>query len=189
MARTIIQYKGQEISEANPLPVAGSGGEIVSKSVELTRPADTTAYAALDAVSNSTSSPVVLTFENIARKVGGSGYITKAQLATNQKTNTARFRLHLFSAAPTAINDNSPYLTLYANIASRVGVIDFPACATEDPTNSTQATSQAMAGQANLPLPFVCGADANLYGLLETLDVFTPASGQQITIKLTADQN
>lgn len=161
---------------------------LVSVSQEKTRPGDTTAYAALDVVADSTSSPTVFTFTGAARVVGGAGYITKAQLATDQKTNVARFRLHLFNAAPTAINDNSPFLTLYANKASYVGYIDFPAATTEDATNSTQAIAQAVSGSATLPLPFVAGADANLYGILETLDVFTPANGQKVNVKLVTDQ-
>lgn len=166
-----------------------ASGQLVSVMAAFARPSDTNAYIALDAVSNSTSAPAVITLPNMARVSGGSGYIVKAQLATDQKTNTARFRLHLFNAAPTVINDNSPYLSLYANVSSRVGMIDFPACSTEDPTNSTQAFSFAVIGSANLPLSFVCNTDANLYGILETLDAFTPASAQQITIKLGVDQN
>lgn len=237
---------------------------LVSASVENTRPANTTAYTALDAVGTdiaisdaTTASPIVVTsaahgladgdpvtiasvggntnangnfyakvtgysattfalysdaalvtpvagnsaytsggalykllkFSSLARIIGGSGYITKALLATDQKTNTARFRLHLFNAPPTIIADNSPYLSLYANVASRVGVIDFPALVTEDATNSTQATGVLIPGSGNLPLAFITAADKNLYGLLETLDAFTPASGQKITVKLFADQN
>jgi hypothetical protein len=164
-------------------------GSPASLSSEYTRPNDSNPYIALDVFADSTSAPTVITFTGAARKTAGSGYITKAQLQTDQKTNTARFRLHLFNAAPTAINDNSPMLTLYANKASYVGTIDFPACATEDSTNSTQATSQAVPGSGNLPLAYLTNADANLYGILETLDAFTPAAQQKVNIKLFFDQN
>lgn len=168
------------------MPVAQNTRGLVTVSVEVTRPADTTAYAAKDAVDASTSAPAGFVFAGMAGFAGGTGYLVKTVLATDQKTNVARFRLHLFNAAPTYINDNSPYLLLYANLASRVGTIDFDAAATEDATNSTAAISQKV---GNL-LPFVCAAaDANLYGILETLDAFTPASGQKFTVKLTADQN
>jgi hypothetical protein len=167
--------------------VGGNGSYV---GVEFTRPADTTAYAALDAVSDSTSAPTVLTFANLARVNGGSGYITKARLFTDQKTNVARFRLHLFHTAPTAINDNSPYTLLYANRANRIGHIDFPACATEDPTNSTAASARVVPDGVSLPLAFKCADGAKtIYGLLETLDAFTPASGQKFWIELTADNN
>lgn len=160
-------------------------GALTTVSVEVTRPANAAPYAAKDVIDVSTSAPAGFVFQNLARYAGGSGYIVKAQVLTDQKTNTARYRLHLFNAAPTYINDNDPYLALYANAASRVGTIDFDAAATEDATNSTAAISQ----NTSVRLPFVCNADAHLYGILETLDIFTPASGQKVTVKLTADQN
>jgi len=165
------------------------GGNLRSASHEYTRPANTTAYAAKDVIADSTASPVVMTFSNIARVAGGGGYITKARLLTDQKTNTARFRLHLYHTAPTAINDNDPMLLLYANKADRIGFIDFPACSTEDATNSTAANAFATPNVSgcNLPLEFTSSGGRNLYGILETLDAFTPASGQKVYVELSAD--
>jgi hypothetical protein len=167
--------------------VNATGSSENNIAVELTRPADTTAYAALDAISDSTSAPtVVYTFTNLSRANGKGGYIVKAQIATDQKTCTARFRLHLFDTAPTAINDNSSYLSLYANKAIRLGTIDFAATATEDPTNSTQAIAQSV----DIRLKYLpTGSSRTIYGLLETLDAFTPASGQKFYIKLSVDNN
>ena len=42
------------VSSSNPLPV---GGKSVQKSASFARPADTTAYAANDAIADSTSAP------------------------------------------------------------------------------------------------------------------------------------
>lgn len=107
------------------------GGNMGKAAATLTRPADTTAYTAKDAVADSTSAPTVLTFSNLARVNAGSGYIVKARLMTNQSTNTARFRLHLFDTSPTAINDNAAYTLLWANRATRIGYIDLTACQTD----------------------------------------------------------
>lgn len=161
------------------------GGYMAPVAATLTRPADTTAYAAKDAVANSTSAPTVLTFSKIARLPGSSMYIVKWRLFTNQSTNTARFRLHLYHTSPTAINDNAAFTLLWANRANRTGYLDFPACQTEG-TGSDAANSQVKDERLS-----VCCAvgDRNLYGLLETLDAFTPASGQIFYIELTADQN
>ncbi len=168
--------------------------KIISVQVTLTRPADTTAYAALDAISDSTSAPtVVFTFTNLIRLPGGSGYITKARLRSNNKLNTGlQFKLHLFSSAPTAINDNSPYLLLDANAAISLGTINFPATWTEDTTNSTGVASVGVIGDgsSNIPLPIVAGSASRIiYGLLETLTAFTPISGQTFFIELTLDSN
>ena len=161
----------------------GTNGVIVG--VELTRPADAIAYAINDAVTDSTSAPTNLTFANLARANGQSGYIVKARIMTDQKDNVAAFRLHLFHTAPTAINDNAAYGVLYANKSKAVGYIDFPAMTTEDATASDVAFA-LWTGQ----LHFVCAAASRaLYGILEAKTVFTPASGQKFYIELSSDNN
>ena len=174
------------------LTAAGSvvGSNTVRVGVEFTRPANTDAYIAKDVVSNSTSAPTVLTFANFARVNGGSGIIVRARLMTDKKDVTATFRLHLFHTAPTAINDNSPYLLLYSNAANRIGMIDFPAMASEDPTNSTASatmrpSSDAVMGTPNLWFSSDPGS-RSIFGILETTAAFTPASGQKFYVELAA---
>lgn len=165
------------------------GGTLAFVAASFTRPANVTAYSANQTVSNSTSTPAVMTFTNLARVIGGSGYIVKARIITDQSTNVARFRLHLFHTAPTAINDGSAFTTLWANRATTVGVISFAAAGTEG-AGSDSAYALLTSGSGNLPIPYVCdAADRNLYGILETLDAFTPASGQNIQVELTVDNN
>jgi hypothetical protein len=167
-------------SDQVPIPVSGG---MIASSVSFARPANTTAYAALDTVSPAVTAN--LTFSNAARVNGGSGYITKARLMTNQSTNVARFRLHLFHTAPTAIADNAPYTLLFANTANRIGSIDFPACRTEG-TGSDASASLNIIDR----LPFVCAVGSrDIIGILETLDAFTPVSGQQFFVELTTDIN
>jgi hypothetical protein len=152
-------------------------------SASLTRPADTTAYTALDALSSSTSSPTLLTFTNIARINEGSGYLVKARLVTNQPTNAARFRLHLYNTAVTAINDNAPFTLLYANRATKIGTLDFDALGTEG-----SGSDCAEATNASARLKFVCAAASRtIYGILETRDGFTPTSGQLFFVELMAE--
>jgi hypothetical protein len=161
------------------------GGNTAVVQAEFTRPADTTAYTAKDAVANSTSAPMVLTFANLARVTGGSGYITKARLMTNQSTNATRFRLHLYHTAPTAINDNAAWTLLWANRANRVGFIDFDSLQTEG-----SGSDAANALNSTVRLAFKCAVGSRaLYGLLETLGAFTPASGQVFFLELSAENN
>lgn len=162
-------------------------GRTALAGVNFTRPADVSAYAALDVVSNSTSVGAVLTFTNLARTIGGSGYITKARIITNQSTNTARFRLHLFETSPDASssrNDNVPFTQLFANRALAIGVIDFPAMVTEG-----AGSDAARSMNADIRLGFSGSATANIFGILETLDAFTPANAQQFYVELIAEQN
>lgn len=152
------------------------------------RPADTTAYAALDVVSNSTSSPIILSWAAINRVSGASGYFVKARIVTDQVACVARFKLHLFSATLTPLNDNAPYTLLYANNAIKIGALTFPAMATEG-SGSTGAAAQLSPGDyGGLPMAATPAAQT-IYGMLETLDAFTPASGQGFFIELTMDSN
>ena len=157
----------------------GGNGAVVAAT--FTRPANVTAYASKDTVSDSTGSPTVLTFTNVARVNAGTGYIVKARIMTDQSTNVARYRLHLFSVAPTAINDNAAWTLLWANKEERIGHIDFDGCQTEG-----TGSDCANAVNATVRLHFVA-ATRTLYGLLESLDAFTPASGQNYYIELSAE--
>lgn len=172
----------------NSLGKVGSNTSVVG--VGLTRPSNTDAYAAKDVISNSTSAPTVLTFADFARVNQGSGIIVRARIMTDKKDVVPQLRLHLFHTAPTAINDNSPYLLLYANAANRIGQIDFPAMSSEDPTNSTASatmrpSSDGGFGPPNLWYQAASGS-RDIYGVLETLSAFTPASGQKFFIQLAA---
>lgn len=173
---------GLKVAQASGLPAGGS----TVASVEITRPGDTNAYTAKDVYDASTSAPTGFMFQNVVTKPGGSGVIVKALLATDQKTNTARWRLHLFNTAPTLIVDNGPYLATYASLGVYQGKIDFDAALTEDATNSTMAYSLV----AGYLLPVACAPSATgLVGILEILDGFTPASSQKVTIKLQTAVN
>lgn len=148
------------------------------------RPADTTAYAVNDAVSNSTSAPTILTFAGAGRVVGGSGEIIKAELCTDQAACVAAFRLHLFTTSVAAKNDNAAYDSLYTSRNSRVGYIDFPGVSQEG-TGSTSAFSLVTGS-----VPFVCdAASTTLYGLLQTKSALTPASAQNFNIRLLVRKN
>ena len=176
---TGISVGGTAVNSSNPLPV---GGKSVQKSASFTRPADTTAYAANDAVANSTSAPALLTFANCANANGGQGYIVKTRLLTNQKTCTARFRLSFYHTAPSPVNDNAPKPMLYANKDKLIGRIDLDPCNTED------ATSDAAFALSTALMPYVCAAaDTKIYCILTTLDAFTPASAQQFYLEITCE--
>jgi hypothetical protein len=101
----------------------------------------------------------------------------------------------LFHTAPTAINDNSPYLLLYTNRNKAIGAIDFLAASTEDPTNSTAAYTIRPSADGSSPPPNLWFkaptgiGGVNIYGILETLTVFTPDSAQTFYIELGIESN
>ena len=176
---TGISVGGSAVSSSNPMPV---GGKSVQKSASFTRPADTTAYAANDAIADSTSVPTLLSFANCANVNAGQGYIVKTRLMTNQKTCTARFRLSFYHTSPSPVNDNAPKPMLYANKDKLIGRIDLDPCNTED------ATSDAAFALSTALMPYVCAAaDTTIYCILTTLDAFTPASAQQFFLEITCE--
>lgn len=164
------------------------GGNLVSVSQEFTRPADTTAYAANDIVSNNATTTTLATLSGCARVAGDSGYIVGARLATDKKSITPRFRVHLFNVStPTVAADNAQHKSLYADLSKRVATFDLAAMATAADAASSDVSSTT---DWTLRIPFVCAsADTALYFFLETLDAFTPASGEKFTLQLLLDQN
>jgi hypothetical protein len=168
----------------SPIPVSGS---LIEVAASFTRPANTTAYTTRKAVSNSTTSPTVLTFANAARANGGSGYISAAFVQTSQTTMTGQLRLHLFKVAPTAINDGSAYTLLNTNNANRIGYIDFTSFVSGDTGSDTAQSAGAM--PAGGGLPYICdAAGTSIFGLFETTNGFTPANAQTFRVQLLFDR-
>ncbi len=165
------------------LHIGQMGGETIEAVALLTRPADTTAYAAFDFVNSSIGSPVPMEF-TVARVASGSGYITKARLLTDNTATAAQMRLWLFNASPLMAGDNVTFGLSWANRTNVVGFIDFPYLSSEG-GNSTAA--QAIT--TDVRLPFIADASMKLYGVLETRSAFTPSSGQSFHIGLGAEQN
>ena len=194
MAQRIVNGEQYEVflvagnDTGNPVPVSGTVTAVglqVLTTASFTRPSDTTAYAAQDVVSNSTSAPSVLTFSAAAQTSGGTGLILSARhLKSSATTTGATYRLHLYRVAPTAINDNSPFTLLFANRANRIGFIDF-----NHQTGGTGSdASNALTTFVNLP--FVCdAASANIFGILTVTSAYTPTSAEQHFIELHIARN
>ena len=172
-------------SDGSTTPNIVSSGRTVQVATTIIRPADTTPYSISDVVSNSTSAPTILTFTDLARITNGSGYITNARILINNVLNVGvSFRLHLYRSPVSMINDNAPFTLLYTNSASRLGSIDFSSTVTEG-----TGSDSVRASNTDIRLAYANTTNANIFGILETLTAFTPTSGQQFTVTLTAEQN
>lgn len=170
---------------ASEIHIGEIGGKTIPVRATFTRPGDANAYAPNDAVANSTSAPTALTFTGAARVSGGSGYVVSAEVTHEAASVTPRLRLHLFNASPTAFNDNAALALTYAIVgaASYLGYIDLEAMTSNGGTDFSKSQN------ITVRLPFKCNADANLYGLLQTLDAFTPGNAKGFTVKLMCEQN
>lgn len=188
---------GVKVGLVDAIPAGtASIGAVTSNSVvssaSFARPGDILSYTGGDTISNSTSSPTVLTFSNMARQNGGTGTLVRARLMTDLKTFAARCRLHIFHTAPTAVADNVEYGLLWTDVSKRVGYIDFPAFGTEGATNSTAASAMRPSGDGVYSSPDLwyktAANDTNLYGILTTLDGVAVANAQNFFIELGADR-
>lgn len=163
-----------------------SGALQVSKqiSASLTRPADTTAYAAGDAVTNSTTVPVAITFQNCARANAGSGRLIGATMvdSANQATKGI-FELWVFTALPTPDNDNAAFTPTDAECATLVGIIPLNATFVGDATAG--AGGNCVYEAAPSDFPFTCGVGVDdLYGLMVVRNAYTPVSAETFTFIL-----
>lgn len=157
------------------------GGNSAFLTVEKTRPNDATPYAVNDAINESASAGTVWTFTNALRKAGGGATIIYACLATDQVANVATYRMYFYGAAPTAINDNAELTLLYANLATYIGYIDFPALV-KDSAASTAAKFELSGALLHIPEGMAAGRD--IIGTLKTTAIFTPATNQKYRTSL-----
>lgn len=165
-------------------PVQDVNKKYLIKDLNLTRPANTSAYAAADLIGDKTSAPVLaaITASGMAQVSGNGGRIRGITAYTDQTTCVAHLRVHLFNnSAITLMNDNDPFTLLNANRPYQVAMITLPPLVTEG-TGSNLAYAQDL----TLDIPYLCNT-TNLYFMLETLDAFTPASGQNFYLKLLVE--
>lgn len=171
-------------------------GAVVGKNVTInasfTRPADTTTYAAGDAVTNSTSSPTVITFTNCARANAGGGFIVGADMIDSaNQTLKGQFELWLFDTTVTPDNDNAVFTPTDAELATLVAIIQFNAAFVGDATagaggNVLLAGTIAGAGSK----AFTCGASSrDLFGLVVVRNAYVPTSSEILTLRLHISQN
>ena len=148
-------------------------------STDITRPADTTAYAANDALANSTSSPTTggFTFTGAARKSGGSGIITDAVIVSSNPAGTPlQGEIWLFDSAVTAINDNAAFALSDSDAKLFVGKIAF--------TVAVDATNNSQAHVTGLNIMFTCVGSANLRYLVKVKNAYAPANAEVLTVRM-----
>lgn len=146
-------------------------------SATYTRPADANAYVANDVISNSTSSPSNLTFAT-SLTAGSSCVITSARIRidiTSVPSGMAGFRLALFGAAPTAINDNAAFDLINADKDKFLDYIDI------DTPENLGSRLWGTTKNINSHIQLV---DSNIYAQLITKGAYTPSSGDVFKIYL-----
>lgn len=164
-------------------PLQVSGGflwvrpSVIAKTVkvDVTRPADTTAYTASDAISNSTSAPTAggFTIANAARISGGSCQLVDVMIATAADAATRLAgEIYLFDQAVTNINDNAAFAVSDTEIKTCVGVIPF---------SLFDAGNNGLAQVVVPPMICTCVGSADLRFLLRARNAYTPVSAEVLS--------
>ena len=157
------------------------------------RPDNTTAYTALDAISDAAAA-AALEFPNCGR----SGVIHTVSIANRLEADAVTPRLFLFDAEPTNFADNAALLLVTADIPKLIAVVNF-----DDADKILVGTginywtqtgdSAQNTGNRNLgKIPYAIGgaaASTSLYGLLQSVAGYTPVSSTQFTIKLGLERD
>lgn len=132
-------------------------------------------YADNDIVSNSATNGagVAWVFADMARVEAGKGRILTALITCSVAAVVASFRLHLFTANPSAseLDDNAAF-SVHANDQDKyLGWIDFPAL---------------VAGRSfvdDLNIPYTCAASStSLYGILQITDAETGEVASMVVV-------
>jgi hypothetical protein len=170
-----------------PISVTGSnvGGYSKIVTATLTRPNDTTAYAAGDQVADSTSAPTILTFSNCGRTSGGSGVIVGATLIDHSNQATAPdLELWIFNTTATPNNDNAAFAPSDNTADTCIGVIHFTASYAGDSATSGNKFYDA----GPFSIPYVC-TTTDLYGMLVVRNAYTPTAQEvwKVALRLLQD--
>lgn len=145
---------------------------LFSRTVNLTRPADTTAYAVGDAITETVATPYIILVPNLARVE--NSFLTRAFLTTNRAAHVESLRMFFFSSAPTVPADNAAF----AMTTEPQGYIDFTTFATAG------AGSTIACAESTFTVPMTLDMNrGTLWGVLTASSIFTPAASQTFNIR------
>jgi hypothetical protein len=178
-----VTADGVEIKNdsGNPIPCSDAGssltvdGKAYRAAVDITRPANTTAYTALDVIGTGTGDDAIITLSNIGPSAGFV-LIQSIELVIGISavpSGVTGFRLHFYNAKPSAAADNSAFDLGSADRSKYVGHIDLP---TPIDLGSTCFTQIDYPGK----LFKLDTASTSLFCELQTIGGFTPAANSEV---------
>lgn len=168
------------VNPLDPISAILSAG-VVTCTTDITRPADTTAYAAGDALSNSTSAPTSggFAFTGAARASGKSGVINDVIVTSSNAAGGLQGEIWIFDSATTNVNDNSAFAISDAEAKTLVAKIPF---------SLTAGTNNATYHGQSLGIGYTTVGSADLRYLVRVAAAYTPASAEVITCRLKCMQ-
>jgi len=153
-------------------------GGAYRSTVSITRPSNATAYAAGDVVGD-TGGSAILTVANVGPS-GGFVLVQSISLVFSDRSvpsGMGAFRIHMYSASPTAIADNAAFDLASGERATYMGFIDLPA---PQDLGSTLYTQTDYPGR----LVKLAAASTSLFVEIETRGAYTPVSASTVSIRV-----
>ena len=150
---------------------------VVTATTDITRPADTTAYAVGDNFANSTSAPTSggFTLTGVGAASGKGGVITDIIVASSNPAGTPlQGEIWIFDTAVTNINDNAAFAVSDAEIKTLVGVVPF---------SLITVGNNSYAHVQGLLIGYTPVGSANLRYLVRVAAAYTPISGEVLTVR------
>ena len=168
--------RGQQTA-ANGIPIAPPSDDTVTASIDVTRPSDSSAYAAGDAFANSTSAPTANGFEltGVARGAGRTALLTDVALIYSNPTPDFVGELWIFDSAIAAVNDNAAFSLSDTDARKVVAIVPF--------VINKGAVNNKAAHVGALSYLCTCIGTANLKFLVKVVQAFTPAAGDVLTVR------
>lgn len=162
--------------------------KIVTDSI--TRPANTTAYAAGDAISEDTTNDF-FTFSELCKAPNYSALISGAIIYSSANVSTkldADLFLFASNNLPTEDADNAAWTPTDAELLTCIGVINFPTGSWHAGDVTSGAGGNAMCSVDNLGMAIKPGT-GNVVGQLIARNAYVPVSGEVFTISLKVAQD
>ena len=153
-------------------------GKAYRTTATITRPSNTTAYTAGDVVGDTGGSAIISL--TAAGPTAGFVILQSISLVFSDSTvpsGMGAFRIHMYSASPTAIADNAAFDLLSGDRATYMGYIDLPA---PQDLGSTIYTQTDYPGR----LIKLAAASTTLFVELETRGAYTPVSASTVSIRM-----
>lgn len=153
-------------------------GRAYRTTATITRPSNTTAYTAGDVVGDTGGSAIISL--TAAGPSAGFAIIQSVSLVFSDSTvpsGMGAFRLHLYSAIPSAIADNAAFDLLSGERATYMGFVDLP---TPSDFGSSLYTQTDYPGR----LIKLGTASTTLFVQLETRGAYTPVSASTVSVRM-----
>jgi hypothetical protein len=166
---------------SSPVPVGDAGnsltvdGKAYRAAVDITRPANTTAYTALDVIGTGAGDDAIITLSNIGPSAGFV-LVQSIELVIGISavpSGVTGFRLHFYNAKPAAAADNSAFDLGSADRSKYVGYIDLPPPVDLGSTCFTQVDYPGKLFKLE-------AASTSLFCELQTIGGFTPATNSEV---------